>query len=266
VTGSSHLSLMHAMLCCTKRAGFVDDSNMIGSDVLFEWGSVKYLWEEDLHSRQWEWMTQSKSATIAACVTLFDQFSMTQKEGSRELRLNLNQTAAPSGFSTHAIDCVRLLAQNFSSEADLNHELERRNTSLQLWLTGSAVAADLLPPDKDQQMCSELDGVEGAMAGPSRTEADRRVLNIVLEKCTEIADRLKSSELIPAHDEVRKQVSEGAELPGARLEVSEQLLQWIGLEVRAASACAAEIQAKLARSRRGTTQDLRLRCVNAGHT
>ena len=74
--------------------GVTVDDNMIGSEALFDWSTVKYLWEENVH-RQWEWM--ARSPVLAGCTAIFDALSMSErpKMAPQYFRLALNLTAFP---------------------------------------------------------------------------------------------------------------------------------------------------------------------------
>lgn len=227
--------------------GFIDESNEAGTDAIFDWRSVSFIWEDYHH--QSEWMSLSTIPALAHCARLFDKLSIVQAGASTlpDLRLNLNQTAAPHGFNVPAIDCIRILVQNFTSESELKEELSR----------GS------LYPRPLQWSNPETDGVvlgmEGATSGDDlpgcgdasdgmRSQVDRRVLQIVAASCTKIADRIAAAQVLPAYASVYDEVLQDVEQPGASLQTSKHIIHWIQMELNAANACVSVITEWLSES------------------
>lgn len=230
--------------------GFIDAANMAGSDAIFDWRAVSYLWEDENY--QWKWMSQSQNAIVSRCAELFDKLTVRQTASHvlPELRLNLNSTAAPHGFNTFTIDCIRILAQNFTSESELYHEIALG--TMYLWEPGlhtlekvdrrsgetfKCVQHKCVPVRKDGG--HQYDNVAGL-----RHQFDIKLLRTVLATCTEIADRFNSVVNTPAYANVHEQVEqveEDAEQSETKLHISKQLIHWIALEQRAANACVREI-------------------------
>ena len=236
--------------------GFVDEGNLGGSDAILDWRTVSYLWEE--HHHQWAWMSRSVTPAIAQCVKLFDRLSLVRAGTSTlpELRLSLNQTA-PHGFNAPAIDCIRILAQNFASEAELTHELARG--SLYRWPLEPPHRAETeaVVSEPGERHTAAVPECGDSSAGP-RAQADCKVLEMVLAACTEIADRLESAAASPAYARVHEQVLQGVEHPAASLHTSKQIIRWIEMENHAAKACAREISERM---REGAQVDAHERCA-----
>ena len=198
---------------------------------------------------------------------MFDTLSLSERPSvaPHYLRLALNLSANPRGFHTEALDCIRILAQNFTSVAELRHELtqkhritteknqSRKRPEMTLWskdLFKSLQGSDGSSDDGAGQSLPDH-SVDDEKAGFSaRARLDRQILTGVFERCTEIAGRVQLpsvSEIYRIvarkeneHPKKKAGAADGEHSSGFRT-VSEQLMTWIGLEVKAAAACAKEV-------------------------
>jgi hypothetical protein len=236
--------------------GFVDELNVAGTDAIFDWRSVSHIWEDN---DQLEWMSQSNITGVAHCVKMFNRLTLIQAGSSTlpNLRLNLNQTAAPHGFDAPSIDCIRLLVQNFTSESAFKEVIARG--SLYQWPLPSTEAGTegAVLGVEGKTISGELPGCVDAPDGP-RSQVDRKVLQMVAATCSEIADRFAAGQTSPTHASVHEQVLQDAEQLGASFQTSQQIIRWIQMELHAANACTRKITEWL---REGNHAETHERCL-----